>query len=160
MLKAVPKPKVATLVYQYPRASHSFSRVQDSIAVQRGRAHPKTSKEGNIHTSSIRTAGSASRGRTSSPGSSSRAELAPAMNIEALVFPRLRGDPEQLERFDRARLERARVYELEQEEELRLKLSDIEMGYNPFYKGRKQHEREVAHGFELIKPDKKPWKWF
>lgn len=162
ILKAVPKPKIATVVHQNPRASCSFSQIQDSIIIQRGRANPKVPAKDNIQTSSIRKVGPALRRRSSSFGSFNRGNpLNRIVNIEALVWPHLRETPEVLERIERARMERDRQYELEQEKERELKQFEMEFGFNPYYKGRKMYEREMdTNGFELIKPDKsKQRKW-
>jgi hypothetical protein len=161
MLKTVPKPKVATVVHQNPHTSSSFSQVQDSIVIQRSRAHPKVLTKDNIHTSSIRTAGPASRGRSSSFGSSNRRNPpGQIVNIEALVWPHLLQTPEELERIERARQERYRQYDLEQEKKRELEQFGRDFGLNPWYKGKKSYERDVdSNGFELIIPKKKQRRW-
>ena len=126
LLKAAPKPKVATVVHQIPRASRSLSQFQESIATQNGRAHPQASMEGGIHTGPA----SAPR-RKSSSFTSSR----------------------DVECVERERLERKRKYEVELQKEQELKLFEMEFGYNPLYKGKKSYQRETdPDGFELIEP--------
>ncbi|KAF9793470.1 hypothetical protein BJ322DRAFT_130884 [Thelephora terrestris] len=161
-LKAVPKPKVATVVYQNPRASCSFSQLPDSIAVHRARACPQASVKGSIH-ASVRTVSPApTLRRRLSSFSSSNSKTPPnrIANIEALVWPHLRQTPKEIERIESERLERYRQYELEQEKEQELRQFETEFGINPWYQGKKSYEREVdPNGFELIRPEKKPRKW-
>lgn len=160
-LKAVPKPKVATVVYQNPRASCSFSHLPDSVAVHRARACPQAPRKGNIY--NLRTASPAlTLRRRSSSFSSANSKNPPTRiaNIEALVWPHLRQTPEEVERIERERLERHREYELEQEKEQELRQFETEFGFNPGYKGKKLYQREVdPNGFELIRPEKKQRKW-
>ena len=162
-LKSVPKPKVATVVHQNPRASCSFSKIQDSIAVHRARACPKASVKGSIHTPSIRTAGPAPTLRRRSLSLSSANRINPpnrVANIEALVWPHLRQTPEDIERIERARLERYKQYQSEQEKQQDLEQFEMEFGFNPHYKGKKIYERVVdPNGFELIRPEKKQRRW-
>jgi hypothetical protein len=163
MLKEAPKPKVATIVHQNPRSSHSFSKVQDSIAVQRRRAHLKGPSKGNTPLKTpIRTAGPPSRRRSSS-FTSSNCKNKPdrIVNIEALVFPHLHQVPGELERIQKARAVREMQYDLEEQKERELKQFEMEFGINPHYKGKKSYEREVnPNGFALIKPEKRQKKWF
>ena len=162
-LKLAPKPKVATVVHQNPRASCSFSQIQDSIAVHRARVCPKASMKGSIHTSSIRTAGPAPTLRRRSLSLSSPDRTNPpnrVANIEALVWPHLRQTPEDIERIERARLERYRQYQSEQAKQQELEQFEMEFGFNPYYKGKKLYERLVdPNGFELIRPEKKQRRW-
>ncbi|KAF9643792.1 hypothetical protein BDM02DRAFT_1316900 [Thelephora ganbajun] len=163
MLKAVTKPKIATVVHQNPRASYSYNQLQDSIATRDDRAYPQASMKGSIHNSSVRTAGPALtlRQRSSSFGSSNcRNPPNRIVNIEALLWPHRRQTPEDIERIERERLEREREYELEVQKEQELKQFEMEFGYNPWYKGKKMYQREVdPNGFELIRPEKKQRNW-
>lgn len=165
MLKAVPKPKVATIVHQIPRASHSFSQLQDSIVIRNGRAYyPQASTKNNIPTPSARTAGTTSTLRRRSSSFTSSHNRKPSnriANLEALVFPHRRQTPEDIDRIERERLERERKYEIEEQKEQELKQFEMEFGYNPLYKGKKRYQREMdPNGFELIRPGKeKQRKW-
>ena len=164
MLKAVPKPKVATVVHQIPRASHSFSQLQDSIVIQNGRAYyPQASAESSVPAPSVRTAGTIStlRRRSSSFTSHNRKPSNRVANLEALVFPHRRQTPEDINRIERERLERERKYETEDQKEQELKQFEMEFGYNPLYKGKKRYQREMdPNGFELVRLGKeKQRKW-
>ena len=151
-LKIVPKPKVATVVRQIPRASCSY-QLQDSIVTRNGRAYPHGSMKGSIHTSSIRTTGAAPS-RSQSPPKR-------VANLEALLWPHRRQTPEDIKRIERERLERERKYQIEQQKEQERKQFEMEFGYNPQYKGKRMYEREVdPDGFELIRHEKeKRRKW-
>ena len=164
MLKAVPKPKVATVVHQVPRASCSYNQLQNSIVGRNGRAYPHGSMKGTIHTSSIRTTGAvpALRQRSSSfTPSQSQSPPKRVANLEALLWPHRRQTPEDIERIERERLERERKYQIEEQKEQELKQFEMEFGYNPRYKGKKMYQRKVdPNGFELIRHGKeKQRKW-
>lgn len=155
-LKVVPKPKVATIVQQNPRASLSFSQLPDSIDVHRGRGHHKAPTKG---TTRLPHAQTLLRNRSISLSSSNpRNPPGRVANVEALVFPHLRQSPEELARFEQARMERYRQYDREQEKRQEMDLFSTEFGLNPWYKGRKQVVDPYA--FELVKPEKKQKKWF
>lgn len=130
VLKAAPKPKVAAVVHQVSRASCSLSQLQDSIVIQDGRAYPEASVKGRIHTGPAPPA----LQRKPSPPTSSRA----------------------IERIKRERLERKKEREVELQKEQELKLFETEFGYNPFYKGKRSHRREMGpNGFEDV--DRRKW---
>jgi hypothetical protein len=162
VLRAFQERRVAVVVHQNPRTSCSFSNVQDSIAVQRARACHKAPMKASIHTSSIRTVGTARRG-SSSFSSYTRTRDPPSRvaNIEALVRPHLHRTPEDIERIEQAKEARYRRYEEEEEKERELRLFEQEFGVNPHYKGKKLYERQVdLNGFELVNPGKKKRRFF
>lgn len=113
-----------------------------------------------MHTSSIRTTGTApTLRRRSSSLSSPQSQNPPrrVANIEALVRPHI----PQTSGIKRERLERESKWQMEERKEQELKLSEMELGYNPWYKGKKRYQREVdPNGFELFRPEKeKQRKW-
>ena len=158
MLKTVPKPKIATVVHQNPRASYSFSQLPDSIDIQRRRAHSRAPVKGGIHPT-IRTADPTPtpRRRSASFNSSSpQNESKRARNLYELLWPNRRQTDEEKARLERARQQRDREYQLEQQREQEKKLFELEFGFNPHYKGKKSYEQEVdPDGFELIKQEPK-----
>lgn len=162
-LKAVPKPKVATVVHQISRANRSYTQLQDSIVIRKGRAQPHGSMKGSIHTPPIRTTGAAPtlRQRSSSlTPSQSQSPPKRAANLHDLIWPNRHRTAEDIERDERERLERERKYQIEEQEKQERALFDMEFGFNPEYKGTRMYQREVGpNGFELIKDGKNKRKW-
>jgi hypothetical protein len=184
MLKAVPEPKFPAVVRQNPRASHSFTHVQDSIAIRKAHLYPKTPTEDNTH-ASIRIAGTSSTlrwGPSSVTPSHGQSQSTRPTDRQALGFPRPRENPEYIERRERERLEWERNYkrECQKEQELkrkeqeqdrqkeeferrgkelmaRLDRGDTEIGIIPPHKRMYQPEAD-PNAFELIRP-RKQRKW-
>jgi len=164
MLEVVPKLEVATVVNQIPRASCSYTQLQDSVVTRSGCAYSYGSTKDSIQTSSIGTtgAGSTLRRRPSSlTPSQSQTPPRRIRNIEALVWPYRHQTAEDIERIEREQLERDRKYQIEQEKEQERKLFETEFGYNPWYKGKKMYEQEAyPDKFESIGYGKeKGWSW-
>ena len=157
MLKAVPKPKVATVVYQTPRASYSYNQLQDSTIIHDSRAYPQAWMNGSIHTSSIRATDAApTLRRRSSSFTASQSQNPPrrVADIETPLWPHTRQTPEDIERNERQRLECERKWQIE-EKERELHIFEMEFGYNLWCKGKKKYQREVEpNGFELFRPEK------
>ena len=140
MLKAMPKPKVVSVVHQTTRASRSFTHIQDSILIQKGRANPRVSMKGSIHTS-VRGTGAAptvrrrSSSLTSSHGRRQPVKPANPQNILALVKPYYKQGPETIAGYERAHEEStARYAEQERIEDFRR-----DFGYNPYYRRGKRY---------------------
>ena len=149
-LKVVPRPKNVDYVHQHPHTSCSFSQVQDSIVIHRGRVCPKAPTEDDIIAPSIRNTCLASQGESSSFSSPDyEAEVA------ALVHPGI--SAEELEKIRRARAERDKQWDLEQQRLQEMK----EFGYKIYFDGEKLYDpRAVPTGFEPAKPQKRGWNWF
>jgi len=145
ILKAAPKPKVANVVHQIPRASCSYNQLQDSIVINEGRAYPRASMKGSVHIPSIRTT-----------------DAAPTfVNIEAAVWPHTRQTPEDIARVERDTLEWESKWPVEEMEGMEQEMFEMEFGYNPQYKGKKRYQREVdPNELELFGPEQaKKRKW-
>ena len=119
--------------------------------------------KGSIHTPPIRTAGAApTLRRRSSSLTPSQIQSPPKgiADIRALVYSNRHQTAEDVERIERERLERERVYQIEEQEKKERALFDMEFGFNPEYKGTRMYQREVdPNGFELIKDGKNKRKW-
>ena len=148
-LKAVSKPKTAAVVHQTPRASRSFTQVQDSLVIMRGRARPQPPTKGRIHTS-IRVTGAASNPRRRSsavtrPHGRNRPEKpSTPVNNRALGESsqhQISGEIEEVKRGEGACTAKS------EEEEYYL---PEEFGINPYYKGKKR----LLPGLESDRPDK------
>ena len=159
MLKAAPKPKFSVVIHQDPHTSCSYTQLQDSIVIRDGCAYPQAPIDGNIHTSSIRTAGTAStlqRRSSSLTPSQGRNQLGQVAMPEALLWLHWRKTHEDNERIERERLERERDYETEDRIEWDDPLSMAELGFNLQYKGFSpdvEDRREQDSGTSLQDPE-------
>ena len=139
-LKAVQKPKVANVVHQAPRASYSYTQLQDSLAIRGGRPYPQPSVKGSIHTS-IQTTGTARtlRRRSSSvTPTRSRPQRQKAVNLQALLFPWRIQTPEETREIERASRQSKEEYERMKEEERKALEFARDFGLNLNHKGSRK----------------------
>ena len=144
-----------------PRGNNSFSHLPDSIEVRRNRTNHRVLRKNNPQTS-VRPAHTALRGGPSSVGSSNLGEPPRRkVDVEAIGWPRLCDDYGEFGQLQRARLERERQHQPEEETAPMLEHFYQEFGFNPQYEGKKQYQREADRdAFELIRPGKKRRRWF
>lgn len=165
MLKAVPEAKFPAVVRRNTRASHSFTHVQDSIAIRKAHLYPKTPMEVTVQSAtkvrtraSIRIAGTNSTlrwGPSSVTPSYGQSQSTGPTDRQAVAFPRPRENPEYIERRERERLEWERNYkrECQKEQELKRKNQELERRKEGFERQKEGLEKRVKELMERLQRD-------